>query len=431
MDPLPTSSRFSAPSSESRHVIVVGAGMVGLSTAWFLQQHGVKVTVVDRQGVAAGSSWGNAGWLAPALTLPLPEPAILATGLREMLRPSSPVYVPPTADPRLWRFLVGFARHCTPGRWRRAMDVFNHANAVALDAFAELESGGVPAPVAEPTRAAEPFLAAFSDERARETLVAEFEHAGGAVKYELLDGEEIREREPALGEAVRYGVELHGQRFINPGRFVHSLADAVRAGGGEILDGWDIVDVRQDRGRAEVVAATGRTITGDAVVLAAGSWLGALARRHGVRRLVQAGRGYSFTVRPEHVPTGPVYFPAQRVACTPLGGPEDGLRVAGMMEFRSPDAPLDPRRIQAIIDAATPMLRGVDWSARTDEWVGSRPCTTDGIPLVGRTRSPAIYVAGGHGMWGVALGPLTGRLLAEQVATGTTPELLRAFDPLR
>lgn len=424
-------SESSRPVEGAREVVVVGAGMVGLSTAWFLQQHGVQVTVVDRKGVAAGSSWGNAGWLAPALTLPLPEPAILATGLRAMLKPSSPVYVPPTVDPRLWRFLVGFARHCTPARWRRAMAVFNRANAVALDAFAELETGGVATPVVEPTKAADPFLAGFTREADRQVLLDEFEHAQGAVKYELLDGEEIQELEPALGAAVQYGVQLHGQRFINPGRFVESLADAVKAGGAEVIGDFTVVDVVQDGDRARVLSSTGEILEADAVVLAAGSWLGDLARRHGVRRLVQAGRGYSFTVHPEHVPAGPVYFPAQRVACTPLGGPEDGLRVAGMMEFRSPDAPLDVRRVQAIVDAATPMLRGVDWSARTDEWVGSRPCTTDGLPLVGRTRSSRVHVAGGHGMWGIALGPLTGRLLAEQVATGTTPDLLRSFDPLR
>ena len=150
-----------------------------------------------------------------------------------------------------------------------------------------------------------------------------------------------------------------------------------------------------------------------------------------MKTIVQAGRGYSFTVHPDEAPKNPLYLPTQRVACTPLGGPEDGLRVAGMMEFRKPGAPLDPRRIKAIIDAATPMFRGVDWEARTDEWVGSRPCTADGLPLVGRTKSARVYVAGGHGMWGVALGPLTGKLLAEQVAHDRTPDLLRHFDPLR
>ena len=91
-----------------QHVVVVGAGIVGLSTAWHLQEAGVSVTVLDGDGVAAGSSWGNAGWLAPALTLPLPEPAILRSGILATLKPDSPVYVPLRADRRLAQFLAGF-----------------------------------------------------------------------------------------------------------------------------------------------------------------------------------------------------------------------------------------------------------------------------------------------------------------------------------
>ncbi|MFP5346381.1 MAG: NAD(P)/FAD-dependent oxidoreductase, partial [Actinomycetes bacterium] len=145
-------------------------------------------------------------------------------------------------------------------------------------------------------------------------------------------------------------------------------------------------------------------------------------------KVVQAGRGYSFSVPAQHVPEGPVYFPQQRVACTPLG---DRLRVAGMMEFRSPDAPLDPRRIKAIVDAARPLLAGVDLDDRRDEWVGSRPCTADGLPLIGATRAAGVYVAGGHGMWGISLGPLTGRLMADLIVTGDRPAELAPFDPLR
>ena len=124
-------------------VVVVGAGVVGLSTAWFLQERGVEVTVVDRDGVAADASWGNAGWLAPALTLPLPEPAVLQYGLRAMLSPSSPVYVPLTTDLKLIRFLVGFARHCTPSKWQEAMSVYTEVNRTALGAYDELADGGV------------------------------------------------------------------------------------------------------------------------------------------------------------------------------------------------------------------------------------------------------------------------------------------------
>jgi D-amino-acid dehydrogenase len=102
-----------------------------------------------------------------------------------------------------------------------------------------------------------------------------------------------------------------------------------------------------------------------------------------------------------------------------------------MMEFRAPDAALDPRRVRAIVESTQPLLSGVDLDDRRDEWVGSRPCTADGLPLIGATRSPRVFVAGGHGMWGIALGPLTGKLLAQRMATGVAPAEMVPFDPLR
>jgi D-amino-acid dehydrogenase len=101
------------------------------------------------------------------------------------------------------------------------------------------------------------------------------------------------------------------------------------------------------------------------------------------------------------------------------------------MEFRDVDAPLDLGRVDSIVRAATPLLSGVDWNDRQDVWVGGRPVTVDGLPLVGVTRNPRVYVAGGHGMWGITLGPITGKLLAQEISTGSVPDLLRPFDPLR
>jgi len=101
-------------------VTIIGAGIVGLCTAWFLQERGVEVTVLDRSGVAAGASLGNAGWVAPALTLPLPEPSIFKYGLKAVVDPTSPVYVPVAANSTLLRFLAGFARHSTPKNAHRS-----------------------------------------------------------------------------------------------------------------------------------------------------------------------------------------------------------------------------------------------------------------------------------------------------------------------
>ncbi|MEV6140313.1 FAD-dependent oxidoreductase [Nocardia sp. NPDC051990] len=414
-------------STAPRRVGIVGAGMVGLSTAWFLQERGVEVTVFDRAGVAAGASWGNAGWLTPGISTPLPEPAVLRYGIRAVLSPSSPVYVPPTLNPRLIRFLASFARHSTTARWREAMSALVAINRGALSAFDALADGGV----TEPSREAKSFLAAYRTPQERTVLLEEIEHiraAGQEIEFDVLSGDDARGVEPSLSDEIGAAIRLHGQRFINPGEFVDSLAEAVRARGGAILEGVAISRVFDDGDAVRISGSTGETGQFDALVLATGTWLGDIARDFGVRIPVQAGRGYSFSVAIDHVPAGPVYFPAQRVACTPLG---DRLRVAGMMEFRAPDAALDRRRIAAIVEAARPLLRGADLDTRRDEWVGSRPCTPDGLPVIGATRSPRVFAAGGHGMWGITLGPATGRLLAETITTGRTAPELGPFNPLR
>lgn len=412
----------------ARRVAVVGAGMVGLSTAWFLQERGVEVTVLDRADVGAGASWGNAGWLTPAIATPLPEPALLRYGVRAVLSANSPVYVPPTADPRLLRFVSGFLRHSTGGRWRTAMHALLPVDEQALDAFEHLAAHGVEAPV----RDAEPLIAAYDRVADVQGLLDEFAHiaaAGGGVDHELIGGDAARALEPSLSGAVQAAVLIHGQRFLDPVEYVAALASAVRERGGEIVPGSEVLGLEDLGGAGVGVGTTGPGAgTYDAVVVATGAWLGGLVSPFGVRHVVQAGRGYSFSVEARQVPAGPVYLPAARVALTPLG---DRVRVAGMMEFRRPDAPLDPRRIRAIVESARPLLRGVDLDHRQDEWVGSRPCTADGLPLVGRTCSERVFVAGGHGMWGITLGPVTGRLLAEQVTTGRVPAALTPFDPLR
>ncbi|UYM07181.1 NAD(P)/FAD-dependent oxidoreductase [Solicola gregarius] len=411
-----------------RRVAVVGGGMVGLSTAWFLQDRGVEVTVYERDHVAAGSSWGNAGWLTPALTVPLPEPSVLTYGVKAVLSPSSPVYVPVSADPGLLRFLSGFTRASTARRWRRSLRAYAPVSRRALESFDLLAKAGVDSP----TRETEAFLACFTDAKAREHLVHELDEvraSGQDVAYDLLNGDEARRITPALSERVGAAVRLRGQRFINPPEYVAALAASVRERGGTILEGTGVDEIRDDRDGVVLDLGGGRTERHDAVVAATGTWLGKLARPFGVRKVVQAGRGYSFTVPADVLPENPVYLPDQRVACTPLG---DRLRVAGMMEFRRPDVPIDPRRIEAIVEAARPMFGpGVDFDDRRSEWVGSRPCTADGLPLIGPTRSPRVYAAGGHGMWGIVLGPLTGQLIAEAITSGRTPAELTPFDPLR
>ncbi|GAA1627464.1 NAD(P)/FAD-dependent oxidoreductase [Georgenia ruanii] len=434
-------------SGSPRRAVVVGAGMVGLSTAWFLRRAGLDVTVLEQDHVAAGSSWGNAGWLTPPITTPLPEPAILRSGVRALVSPASPLYVPLRPDLGLLRFLLGFVRHSTGRSWRRAMSAYVPLNRRALEAFDVLAAGGV----AEPTVPTGDFLACYRRPGQRRDLLEEFaaiRAAGQPVDAELLDGAQLRALAPALSPAVTAGIRLSGTRFIDPPRYMLALADAVVAAGVELREGVRVLAVdggtdtrpalvrtrptRPVPGGSETEAPPARRdgeeiLPADVVVLATGAWLGELARPFGVRMVVQAGRGYSFSIPVDPMPSMPLYFPTQRVACTPLGG---RYRVAGMMEFRRPGDPLDPRRITAIVDAVRPLLAG-DLDDRADEWVGSRPVTPDGLPLIGPTRAPRVVAAGGHGMWGITLGPLTGQLVADLVTRGEVPAELWSFDPLR
>ena len=407
-----------------RSAIVVGAGIVGLSTAWFLQEHGVSVTVVDRTGVAAGASWGNAGWIAPALSVPLNDPRTLRSVLRSLPNKAAPVRISLGTDPSLWKFLLRFAANCRESSWTRAVRANLTLNHECMAAYDELVSNGVDAPVTDA-----PITALFGSSADAEHLLDQLQRlqdAGQPSSTTELTAAELREQVPLASSAVAFGVRINGQRFVDPGQFVHALARSVVERGGS-LETVDVADVRTTGQGVIVQPANGPALTADVAVIATGAWFPKLVR-HWVRVPVQAGRGYSFTVPVERPVFGPIYLPDVRVACTPLAGK---LRVTSMMELRSPDAPASAGVIDAIVDAAGEYFGGVRWAERDEIWVGPRPLSPDGRPLVGPVLDNRIFVAGGHGMWGMKQGPATGRLLAEQITTGKQPPGLRDFDPLR
>ena len=407
-----------------RSAIVVGAGIVGLSTAWFLQDRGVTVTVVDRNGVGAGSSWGNAGWLSPSLAIPLNAPGTLRYGLRSLLNPAAPLQIPLASVPAVWKFLIRFAVASRASAWQRAVRANVPLNAECLEAYEVLVANGIDSPVIEA-----PITAVFRTPADAERLLDElgrFSQAGLPVRSSMLTGPELREQVPLVSEAVRAGIQIHDQRYVDPGHFVTSLGRAVVERGAR-LQLMTIADVAARLGGVTVTSEDGAEISADVAVIATGAWLSRLAAPW-VRVPVQAGRGYSVTVPVDQPVPGPVYLPDARVACTPLNGK---LRVAGTMEFRDPDAPPTAARVTAIIDAARPLLDGVGWDEHDEVWVGPRPVSPDGRPLIGEVAAGTVYVAGGHGMWGMTHGPATGRLLAEQITTGKQSAVLREFDPLR
>jgi D-amino-acid dehydrogenase len=405
---------------------VVGAGIVGLSVGWFLQEQGFEVTVFDARGVAGGASAGNAGWITPGLVAPLPEPGIIGYAVRSLVRRDSPLRVAPAALPGTARFLASFAINCTPAKWERGVRNLADICALALSSYDLLERGGVKAEL-HPS----PIVMAFDD--AADSAPVEHEmqvigEAGTALEVTGLSQRELREETPVLSSRARHGLKLEGQGYLQPLAYTQSLAESFRSRGGQISSGVRVDRVQPAIGGTLVVDRAGERTGFDVAVLASGAWLRRLGKSFGVRQPLAAGRGYSFSVTAATPITAPLYLPALRVALTPAPG---GMRLAGTMEFRSADAPLDRGRIDAIVRSARDYLEGVDWASIRDVWVGPRPVTADGLPLIGAANQPGVYVAGGHGMWGMTLGPATGRLLAEFIAKGERPEALAHFDPCR
>jgi D-amino-acid dehydrogenase len=293
-----------------------------------------------------------------------------------------------------------------------------------MAAYDELVSNGVDAPVTDA-----PITALFRSSADAEHLLEQLQRlrdAGQPSSTTELTAEELREQVPLASSAVAVGVRINGQRFVDPGRFVQALGRSV-VERGAVLETMDVADVRISGDGVAVEPRSGPALTADVAVIATGAWLLGLVRRW-VRVPVQAGRGYSFTVPVERPVFGPIYLPDVRVACTPLNGK---LRVTSTMELRRPEAPVSAAVVDAIVDSAGGFFDGVRWAERDEIWVGPRPLSPDGRPLVGPVLDNRIFVAGGHGMWGMKQGPATGRLLAEQIATGKQPSGLRDFDPLR
>jgi D-amino-acid dehydrogenase len=410
----------------NRQAVVVGAGIVGLSVAWFLQEEGFQVTVLDRNGVAAGASAGNAGWICPGFATPLPEPSVLKYALRSLAQRDSPLRVAPAALPHTAAFFARFALSCSDRAWRRGVVHLARLGALAQESYDLLQKGGVSGELV-----AAPMLLAFGSPSDAAPVWHELQAlaaAGQSYPVTALDEAALRDAQPLLSARAGYGLRLDGQRYLQPLDYTRRLARSVQERGGTIHGHTAVTRVGPASGERVSITTTNGTQTFDAAVLANGAWLGRLAKDAGVRVPVAAGRGYSFTVSTATPLPAPWYLPKLRVVGTPAPG---GMRVGGTMEFASADAPLDTRRIDAIVRSARDYLTGADWATMANLWVGPRPVSADGLPLIGATRHANLFVAGGHGMWGMTLGPVTGRLLAGLIATGTRPAVLEPFNPCR
>lgn len=405
--------------------VVVGAGAVGLGCACALAQAGLRVWVLERDRPGAGASWANAGWVVPSHSVPLAEPGVVRRGLRWVLDPESPLYVPLRLERDLWSWLWHFRRASTPSHVRRTVPVLVHLQLRSVELYEQLARGGL-----EFGWRRTGSLSAFLDPREFRAFVDELELLRKeGIAAEVLDSRAAREREPLLRGEVAGGVYFPGDAHLDPARLVQALVRRAVQLGVEVSSG---VQVRLDRrGRVVLVALDGREVRPAAVVVAAGAWSAPLLRQAGVRIPVVPAKGHSVTLSGRPLPKSPVMLSEARVAVTPLANGEGAprLRLAGTLELGVWTDHANPRRVAAIRRAASRYL-DVDPDGG-EVWTGLRPCTPDGLPVVGRPRGvDNLVVATGHGTLGISLAAVTGELVA-QVVSGERPDELGPLSPER
>ncbi len=422
-----------------RDVVVVGGGAVGVCCAYFLWRDGHAVTLVERGDGSDGASHGNAGMLVPSHVVPLAAPGVIGQGLRWLFKPDSPLYIRPRLDGELFRWLWRFRASCTEAHVCRSVPVLRDLMLASVDLFRDLaQLDGVEVDLHE-----NGILMPYETEAGKRHAV---KHAAtlraAGLQVDVLDGRDLGELEPALRTPAIGAAYFRQDCHVDPSSFVRTLAAYLRAHGVEMLSSTEVAGFDRRGDRIHAVRTRDQLLATRSVVLAAGAFTQPLGAAVGVRVPVQPGKGYSVTL-----PRGscglriPLLLHEAGVTVTPMS---DQLRFTGGLELVGLDRSIKPRRVAAILRQVTAYLPETDTEAIVAAthrdpnavapamWTGFRPCSPDGLPIIGKAPGLTnLTLATGHGMLGLALAPITGKLVAHLVSGEPTPIGVTALDPAR
>ena len=411
-----------------KSVLVIGGGIVGLSTAYFLNKEGHEVTVVDKSAMDCGASYVNAGYLTPSHIIPLAAPGVMKQGLKWMFNSASPLYIKPRLNPSFLRWAWAFNKSCSQANVDRSIKAIRDINLISRELFTEIRKEN---------------NWQFQLERkgllmycqTESMLEHEIELAELAQRHDLeakeVSMQEVREMEPdceldIIG-AVHYACDGH----TTPTELMQDLKSSLPTMGVEIRKGEEVLRIDRKNGQINRVITTKTEYSPDEVVLAAGSWSSSLANQLGLDLLLEGGKGYRINAHGDNKIQMPAILCEAKAAVTPMNG---YTRFAGTMEIAGINHHIRNERVHAIAQAAKRYYPGVQIEAEeiADAQCGLRPVSPDGMAYIGRTKKcDNLVLATGHAMMGWSMGPATGLLISELISAKPTSMDLSPFDPDR
>ena len=409
-------------------VTIIGNGIIGLCTAYFLTKRGLSVEIVDKESEAnENCSFGNAGMLVPSHFEPLAAPGVISKGLKWMLDASSPFYIKPRINRDLFNWLWQFYCHANANHVAEHSLLLHQLNHASKQLYATImaeekldfdfrEKGLMMLCNTEKALADETALS----QRA-ERLGIELRHLSTTEVNEL-QGVELN---------VRGGVLFTGDAQLNPNDFMLKMRAHLALKGVKFSYNMEVTDFSIAGDKVTGIRTGNGENPVKNLVLATGSWSALLARRMQLKMPVQAGKGYSFTIEnPNQSLAIPSIFSEAKLAVTPF---RNKMRFAGTMEIAGLNSRKNTKRIAAIKNAIPTYWPTFDLpEIRTESvWSGLRPCSPDGIPYIGKGHLKNLFIGTGHAMMGISLGPITGQLIAQLILNENNDFEMKKLSPLR
>ena len=394
-----------------KHITILGAGVIGLSTALYCARRGMRVTIIDQKPRQRdGCSFGNAGMIVPSHFIPLAAPGMVALGLKWMWNPESPFYIKPRLDVDLMSWGLHFWKAATKARVEAAAPVLRDLSLLSRECFETLglDFGLVKRGLL--------MLCKKQQTLDEESHMAEKANALG-IPAEVLDAKGTAALDPAVTMDICGSVFFPKDCHLAPGSFISAVEAELLRLGVTFLWETEVSGFKTESGALRALKTSRGEIESDEVVLSGGVWSAQLAKELDLKLPMQAGKGYSLTLaNPKQLPELCSICTEARLAVTPMEG---ALRVGGTMEMAGIDESITQRRVRGITRAFPqyfPAFEEADF-AEVKPWSGLRPVSPDGMPYIGRTqRWKNLTVATGHAMMGLSLAPATGRIVSELLA---------------
>ncbi|WP_342329013.1 FAD-dependent oxidoreductase [Pedobacter sp. FW305-3-2-15-E-R2A2] len=411
------------------HVLIIGAGIVGLSSAYYLQKQGHQVTILDKGEVTDSCSFGNAGMIVPSHFVPLASPGMVQQGIRWMFNSKSPFYVRPSADLSLISWGLKFLKSANSGHVSRSAVPLRDLSLLSKQLFEtlakepgfdfELKNKGI--------------LAFYKTEQVAE----EEAHLAGKAKelgldMGVLNAAECQLLQPELQLDVLGAVHYRCDGHLYPPKLMEALIQYLEQNGVNIVRGSEVSRIEQNGTKITKVFTGEKAWEADHYVLASGSWSPAIAKMMDIRVPLMPGKGYSFMEKePGQRMTIPALLCEARVAITPMNG---SIRYSGTMELDKINNRVNMQRVKGIVEAVPKYFSNLhpQLPAAEQVWFGFRPSSPDGLPYIGHSaRLKNLVIATGHGMMGLSLGPATGALVSQLISGQKTEIEISAFSPSR